>query len=272
MLDENWRLEMIDLHSHILPGIDDGAKKIEDSLEMAKIAVANGTTVIAATPHVIEGKWLPNWDVIVKLCAELNTEFKKEKLNLTVIPGGEVALNMDILELVTGPGPYCINGGKYMLVELPATHIPHYTDDFFFSLQTRGINPILAHPERHPEIAQNPELVLDWVHKGILMQMNGPSLVGKMGERAMKTAGTLLFSNLIHFFGSDAHSPKSRTPRLVDAEEKAKSLVGYEMTQQILYKNPLNLISGEDIITPDVRRVITSKEPGIFKRIWALLK
>ena len=260
------------MHSHILPGIDDGAKTIEDSLEMARIAVANGTTVIAATPHVIEGKWLPDWDVIVKLCAELNTELKKAKLNLTVIPGGEVALNMDILDLVAGPGPYCINGGKYMLVELPATHIPHYTDDFFFTLQTRGITPVLAHPERHPEIAQNPELVLEWVNKGILMQMNGPSLVGKMGERAMKTAETLLISNLIHFFGSDAHSPKSRTPRLVDAKEKAKSLVGYEMTQQILYTNPLKLINGEDIITPDIREIRKLTEPGIFKRICSLLK
>lgn len=263
---------MIDMHSHILPGIDDGAKTIEESIEMTKIAVANGTTVIAATPHVIEGKWLPDWAVIVKLCAELNTELKKAKLNLMVTPGGEVALNMDILELVTGPGPYCINGGKYMLVELPATHIPHYTDDFFFTLQTRGITPILAHPERHPEIAQHPKLVLDWVNKGILMQMNGPSLVGKMGERAMKTAETLLISNLIHFFGSDAHSPKSRTPRLGDAEEKAKSLVGYEMTQQILYTNPLKLINGEDIITPNVEEIRKLREPGIIKKIWAILK
>lgn len=263
---------MIDLHSHILHGIDDGAKTIEDSLAMAKIAVANGTTVIAATPHVIEGQWLPAWDIIVKLCAELNSELKKAQLDLTVIPGAEVALNMDILDLVPGPGPYCINGGKYMLVELPATHIPHYTDDFFFSLQTRGITPILAHPERHPEIARHPKLALDWVNKGILMQMNGPSLVGKMGERAMKTAETLLISNLVHFFGSDAHSPKSRTPRLLDAEEKSRALIGHEITHQILYNNPLLLINGEDIVAPNVGEIRTLKETGIFKRIWSILK
>lgn len=262
---------MIDLHSHILPGIDDGAKTIEDSLAMARIAVANGTTVIAATPHVIEGQWLPEWSTIKRLCAELSSELKKQNIALTVIPGAEVALNMDILDLIEGPGPYCINGGRYMLVELPATHIPQYTDEFFFTLQARGISPILAHPERHPEIARNPELIVEWVNKGIFMQVNGPSLVGRMGDRAMQTAEVLLNSKLVHFFGSDTHGPKTRTPRLQDAKDKAISLIGEKLTRQILVDNPSAAISSEDIIIADVQKITPIKKPGLWKRIANIL-
>ncbi len=262
---------MIDLHSHILPGIDDGSKTIEDSLAMARIAVDNGTTVIAATPHVIEGQWLPEWSTIQELCADLNSQLKREKIALTVIPGAEVALNMDILTLIERPGPYCINGGRYMLVELPATHIPQFADEFFFTLQARGISPILAHPERHPEIARNPELIVDWVNKGIFMQVNGPSLVGKMGERAMKTAELLLNSKLVHFFGSDAHSPRSRTPRLTDAVEKSNIFVGEENTRQILLANPLSIINSEDITIADVQQITAIKKPGLLKRIFGMM-
>lgn len=263
---------MIDLHSHILPGIDDGAKTIEDSLEMARIAVENGTTVIAATPHVIEGEWLPEWSAINRLCAELNSELKRENIALAIVPGAEVALNMDILDKIKGPGPYCINGGRYMLVELPATHIPQYTDEFFFTLQARGISPILAHPERHPEIAHNPELIVKWVNKGILMQMNGPSLVGKMGDRAMHTSEVLLNSNLVHMIGSDAHSPRTRIPRLTDAEEKAILLVGEELTRQIFYLNPLQILNSEDISVPDVQKIKDRKKTGLLKRIVSILQ
>jgi protein-tyrosine phosphatase len=262
---------MFDLHSHILPGIDDGAKTIEDSLAMARIAVDNGTTVIAATPHVIEGRWLPEWSTIKKLCAELSSELKKESIALTIVPGAEVALNMDILDLIEGPGPYCVNGGKYMLVELPATHIPQYADEFFFTLLARGISPILAHPERHPEIARNPELIVEWVNKGILMQVNGPSLTGKMGERAMKTAEVLLNSGLVHCFGSDAHSPRTRTPRLTDAIEKSSVFIGGEKTRQILLANPLSIINSEEIAIEDVQQIITIKKPGLLKRILNMM-
>lgn len=262
---------MIDLHSHILPGIDDGAKIIEDSIEMAQIAVSNGTTVITATPHVIEGRWMPEWSTIQKLCAELAHELKREKIALTIIPGAEVALNMDILDLIEGPGPYCINGGRYMLVELPATHIPQYTNEFFFTLQARGISPILAHPERHPEIARNPGLIVEWVNKGILMQVNGPSLVGKMGDRAMKTAEILLSSKLVHFFGSDAHSPRARTPRLADAQDKAAALVGADMTRQMFVTNSTAILNDEDVEIADVRQLVSPKNAGFLKRILNML-
>ncbi|WP_312336651.1 tyrosine-protein phosphatase [Anaerospora hongkongensis] len=268
----NWKgSNMIDLHSHILPGIDDGAKTIEDTIAMARIAVDNGTTVIAATPHVIEGRWLPEWSCIQSLCAELSDELKREKIALTIVPGAEVALNMDILNLIEGPGPYCLNGGRYILVELPATHIPQYADEFFFTLQSRGISPILAHPERHPEFSRKPELIVEWVNKGILMQVNGPSLVGKMGERAMKTAEVLLASQLVHFLGSDTHSPRTRTPRLTDAVEKSIALIGEEKTRQILFANPLSIINSEEIAIADVSKIKSIKKPGLMKRILNII-
>ena len=150
---------MFDLHSHIIPGIDDGSKNMEMSLTMLQIAVQNGTKGIAATPHVIEGEWLPTWDRILKACEGLERKAQKAGIDITIFPGGEVALYLDILKLLKRPGPYCINSGRYMLVELPAAEIPSFTDDFFFTLQARGITPILAHPERHPELAKKPEIL-----------------------------------------------------------------------------------------------------------------
>ncbi|MBP2628348.1 MAG: Protein-tyrosine-phosphatase, partial [Firmicutes bacterium] len=144
---------MYDLHSHILPNLDDGAKDMDMSLAMLKIAIENGTKGIVATPHVIEGEWLPAWDRILAACDTLRKTAQDTNIDLQIFPGGEVAIYRDILDLLKGPGAYCINNGRYLLVELPATHIPSFTEDFFFTLQARGITPILAHPERHPELA-----------------------------------------------------------------------------------------------------------------------
>ena len=119
---------MLDMHSHIIPGIDDGAKDQETALSMLKIAAHNGTTHIAATPHVIEGQWLPEWKNILEECTWLQQMAREEGLPITVVPGAEVAMGMNVLQLMKGPGAYCINEGRYMLVELPMTEIPAFAD------------------------------------------------------------------------------------------------------------------------------------------------
>lgn len=260
---------MFDLHSHILPAIDDGAKTIAESLDMLTIAADCGTTTIIATPHVIEGSWLPEWGDILSKTAELNLAAASACLNLTILPGAEVALNMDILNRITGPGPYCINSTQYMLVELPATHIPPFADDFFFTLQARGITPIIAHPERHHEIGKNPWILLEWINRGILTQMNGTSLTGKMGERNMKTAELLLANNMIHLIGSDAHSPRLRTPRLTEARTKIYSLVDPDYAEQITTTNPSYITQGRDLTIPEVYTINYPAKKKSLKSLFA---
>jgi len=187
---------MIDIHCHVLPGMDDGAKDEDVALSMLQMAEDSGTTAIIATPHVIDGDWLPSWDKIVQKCQDLQEMSRDRGLSICLYPGAEVAITMDMLDLISGPGAYCLNGGKYMLVELPSTHIPEWVDEFLFRLQAKDITPVLAHPERHPKIDRNPQILWEWARRGILMQVNAPSIVGVMGRRVQKVAELLLHNNL----------------------------------------------------------------------------
>lgn len=246
---------MIDLHTHILPGLDDGSQDMDTSIEMVKIAIDNGTTAIVATPHAIEGEWLPTWEQILETCTALKVKAREQGLDIPIYPGAEVAIHMDILDKVKAPGPYCINGGRYMLVELPAMEIPDFVEDFFFALETRGITPILAHPERNPIIMKDPELLLEWVKRGILLQINAPSLTGRMGEKAKRTAELLLASNLMYFIGSDAHGIHSRRPRLNEARHCLEKTLSAQEVQRIFMGNPTAAIQGHDIEIIEVEHI-----------------
>ncbi|WP_378950825.1 tyrosine-protein phosphatase [Pelosinus sp. sgz500959] len=263
---------MFDLHSHIIPGIDDGSKNMETSLTMLQIAIQNGTTDIVATPHVIEGEWLPTWDRILKECAGLQKKAQKAGIEINIFPGGEVALYLDILKILKGPGPYCINGGRYMLVELPSSEIPSFTDDFFFTLQTRGITPILAHPERYPELAKKPEILAEWIRTGVLTQMNGTSITGLMGTRVMETAEFFLRNNMIHVIGSDAHGIRNRNTNLTSAIDKITMMIGTERTQQLMVTNPSDIIHSRDIEIPEIGNFNQQKQNqgmmGWLYKLW----
>lgn len=263
--------DIYDLHCHVIPGIDDGAADLEASLAMLKIAQEHGTTGIVATPHVIEGDWLPAWDKITAACTELSQQAANADINIALYPGAEVAMHLDILELIKEPGPYCLNGGRYLLVELPATHIPQFADDFFFTLQARGITPVLAHPERHPEISRNPAILLEWIYRGVLIQLNGPSLTGRMGEKAMATAELLLANDMVHVIGSDAHSPRTRTPKLAGVVTRMIELVGAAKTKQLLTINPERIINSQDVDVPVVAKINAPKKQGALARLLSKL-
>lgn len=238
---------MFDLHSHILPGFDDGARNGEMSLAMLNIANRAGTQKILATPHVMEGTWVPLWTDIVAGCRELQAVATREKMDIVILPGAEVALYPDVLQLLTGPGPYCINGGRYMLVELPSSVIPLYADEFFFTLQIRGITPILAHPERHPGIRRDITILEKWIRGGILVQINAPSLTGQLGTKVKAAAEILLKQDLVHCVGSDAHNNSYRSPNLEIERKKIRELVGQQRAERILVANPECIINSQDI-------------------------
>lgn len=264
---------MYDLHSHILPNIDDGAKNMDMSLAMLRTAANYGTTGIVATPHVIEGEWLPTWDKILIECDRLQRAAQSASIDIRIFPGGEVAIYHDILELLKGPGAYCINGGRYLLVELPATEIPSFVEEFFFILQARGITPVLAHPERHPQISKNPEILAKWIRRGVLAQLNGSSITGLMGERAMATAELLLTNHMVHAIGSDAHSARKRNTNLTSAVGKITALIGVQQAQQLLVNNPDNIIHSREVYIPEIGDIqyprMSSGVRSWLAKLWA---
>jgi len=258
---------MIDIHCHVLPGFDDGAEDEANALAMLKIATDSGIRAVVATPHVIEGAWLPSWEKIVSACQSLQESACRQGLSIEIYPGAEVAVNMDILDLISNSGEYCLNGGNYMLVELPSIHIPTYVDEFLFLLQARHITPIIAHPERHPAIGRDPEILRRWERRGILAQVNATSITGKSGHKVQKVAEFLLCNNLAHAVGSDAHGIKHRLPELNTAEVKMLSLLSPEVVYRLLYYNPMHFVESLAIKMIKSEVTVSNQSQGLWQRL-----
>lgn len=264
---------MWDLHCHILPGIDDGPAEIDEAAHMLKIAARYGTTGIVATPHLIEGAWLPAWSEIMEKCRQLQAMAEAMNLQLILCPGAEVFVSWEILGKISGPGPYCINGSRYMLVELPALEIPGFTDEFLFILQARGITPVLAHPERHPAIIREPGILEAWIRKGVLVQLNGPSLTGRFGEKVAHMAEYMLRNNMVHCIGSDAHGARIRKPNLAGVADRMREL-GHVEQVDLLLRNKSQQIIGDCDLQNDELPYPQQMQPqnGLRSRLNKLLR
>jgi protein-tyrosine phosphatase len=195
---------MIDIHCHILPGIDDGPQTIKQSLSIAESLVAKGYRQIIATPHTRDGIFNVQSDSIYAKTIELNQALQNLSVDLAIYPGAEYPLIPELLdsELVT------LNNSRYLLVELPFTQpVPQYAEDLFFQLQTKGLVPILAHPERCRGIQENPDLVKEYARLGVLLQVNIASIFGRYGRGVRQLAENFIKQGLIHFLATDSHRP-----------------------------------------------------------------
>lgn len=210
---------MIDIHSHVLPGIDDGAKTIEKTLEMLKIAEKNGIKKIVATPHFYRGYYENNYENICKIVQEVNIKSKKIEIDVEIFPGQEVFLDNHTVELFKEGIIKGINGTKYMLIELPMETMPKNALDVIYELRIQGVIPIIAHPERYKYIIEKPSLINEFIDEKCLFQINSGSIEGIFGSKVKKTAETLVSHGNCEFIASDAHSTNVRCPKLKGALE-----------------------------------------------------
>ena len=158
---------LIDIHSHIIPGVDDGSLDLETSLGLLRMAAENGTTDIIATPHVIDVSTTLTWDSIRRRVEELQKEADKNGIPITIYPGAETELNFDLLELIRKDhSAFCLAGSRYCLMEMPSLMLPPHLDDMIYELQLMDIVPVLAHPERQMQLMENPDRLLELLHKG----------------------------------------------------------------------------------------------------------
>lgn len=255
---------MVDIHSHILPGLDDGAKDMKDSLELAKMAVQEGIHTIIATPHHKNGTYENTKQQILVQVDELNEQLKKENIPLTVLPGQETRIYGDILsdydkdEILT-----LNNGNQYLFIELPSNHVPRYTEQLLFDIQLRGLTPIIVHPERNQEIMEQPDLLYQLVKKGALTQITAASVAGFFGKNIKKFSLQLIDANLTHFVSSDAHNTSNRTFKMTEAFE----VIGKKYGNDIIYlfkENAELLVEGKNIYKEVPARVKNKKFLGIF--------
>jgi len=251
---------VIDIHSHILHGLDDGAKDLSESLEMARMAVNDGVVAMVATPHMMpDGPMANRRDAAMERLAVLQEALSREEIPLRVLPGGEVYISPDIpAELARGSLLTCADRGTHVLVEFPAGEIPHYAEQVFFECQLRKIVPVIAHPERNVRELEDYERLVEWIRRGLLLQVNGRSLLGESGSGAQKAARTIIERRMAHFVASDAHSTTRRPPGLSAARREVERLVGDAVAKILFEDNPRRLIEGGNIHVwepaPPVRR------------------
>lgn len=244
---------MIDVHAHILPGMDDGPSAVEESVEMVRIAVQNGIRTIIATPHCLNGVYI-NWrQEILSACQELNTVLEKQHIDFTILPGSEVHLSPEILgELKRGRLMTINDKGSYFFLELPHQFMAQPILRFIYQLKSRKVTPLITHPERNMAIQRDIGLLSDLIDSGALSQITGGSLTGDFGIAAQKCCRKIIKMNMAHFMASDAHSPKLRPPNLSAAVKKLYSLAGKEKAEKIMFEAPLALADGRDVLRSSV--------------------
>jgi protein-tyrosine phosphatase len=238
---------MIDLHCHILPGVDDGAKSMEESLSMARKALEDGIHTIVATPHTLNGIYINPVNEVTSRVANLQECLSKNHIKLQLYAGADVYMCPHMLERIeSGDAGTIDNAGKYILLEFPSQIVPPGAKDEIFSLKLNGITPIITHPERNPAIQQDIDILYELVRMGSLSQVTAMSITGEFGGMVMQCAERLLTRRLVHVIATDAHSSDTRPPVLSQAVERAAEIIGsYEEAERMVTHVPGIILSGD---------------------------
>lgn len=234
---------MIDLHSHILPGIDDGSKSLEMSLEMARIAAQDGIQVMACTPHIYPGLYMNHTAGIVAAKDVLQRSLDEHSIPLKLTTGADVHLVPGLLEgLRSGKVP-CLHGTRYLLLE-PSHHVapPRFAESVF-QLVAAGYVPVITHPERLTWIEDHYPVFADLIRQGAWMQVTAGALTGMFGPRAKYWGERFLGEGLTHILATDAHSAGRRSPVLSEARAIAERLLGKQEAQQLVVGRPTSLLN-----------------------------
>lgn len=235
---------MVDIHSHILPGIDDGARDMEETVAMLRMAHETGTTDIVATPHAdTQFQYDPG-----RVQDLLNAARERAPSGLRLHRGCDFHLTLNnVHDALAHPTRYTINGGRYLMVELSDLVIFSNTGDLYRQLEDAGMRIVLTHPERNPLLRQRLELIEEWVSAGRYMQVTASSLLGQWGPKALAFSRTLLDKSLVHFIASDGHSLKSRPPRLDSAREWVAQNYSGTLARALFEEHPRAVIEDGEI-------------------------
>ncbi len=246
----------VDLHTHVLHGLDDGAKTRDDSLEMLRIAEANGTTDLVATPHA-NSRFTFDPALIDRRIAELAPH-----TGVRLHRGCDFHLHVSNIEdALANPGKYTIDHGPYLLVELPATVVPSGTDRILMQLLDAGMLPIVTHPERNGHLQRHTGDLVRWIGLGCAVQVTAASLTGLFGRAARASAHALVKAGLAHFVASDAHDAEVRTPSLREAYACLIDLFEEDRVRALFVENPRAVLEGDELD-------VDAPPPAARKRRW----
>jgi protein-tyrosine phosphatase len=265
-------MQLIDLHCHLLPGIDDGAKDLDISLAMARIAASEGVTTIACTPHILPGVYNNRGPDIRQAVARLQKSVSEEGIPIRLVTGADVHIALD-LALQLGDGrALTLNDSRYFLLEPPHRRLPPRLEDLIFGLQAGGFAPILTHPERMFWIEDHYELIKRLVRNSVLMQITAGSLMGRFGRRPCYWAERMLDDGLCHLLATDAHNTERRAPGMADACERVMQRLGRDEAMHLVLTRPrgiLNDLAPADLPPPLGAKVTKNWSDAKSPPIWS---
>lgn len=262
---------MIDLHVHLVPGVDDGPKDLGIALALARKAYAGGVRTATLTPHHMPGVYENTATQIRGYVEELQGIYDREGIGIHLLPGQEVYPEGDLRERFERGELQTLGDSCYLLVDLPQMDCPIYLEDLLFSLQAKGIRPILAHPERNRALRHEPIRLEKMVHCGIRAVMSAGSMHGLFGPSAQKAAQDFLRRGLLQLVASDAHHPEG--PAYFPSENRplVESLIGVERTWEVMEENPRRVLASEEIPVNllEERSADLARKNGFWARLFS---
>lgn len=255
---------MIDIHTHILPKVDDGAQDIIESIKMLKQAEEDGIRTIVCTPHILKMDDFKKESIYFKRLEELKQLSRDEGINIDLLLGSEIYIQPDLV--LNSKMATLNNNGTYFLVEFPMGSIPRFSAELFFQFIADGKIPVIAHPERNVGFLQHPDFAYKFVQRGALLQINAGSLRGHFGSEVKKLAHKLMDHNLVHFIASDCHNYRKRKCQLKKTWGLVVEKWGEEVARELFIENPKLILVGKEF-TPVEPIPIGTNKNGLWKTV-----
>ncbi|MEI2463269.1 tyrosine-protein phosphatase [Niallia taxi] len=254
---------MIDIHCHILPGVDDGPESIEASLMMAREAVKEGIKTIIATPHHRNNSYENKKSEILAEVSKLNSILLKENIPLEILPGQENRIYGEIIKDYKNGEILTLSNTNYLFIEFPSSTVPRYSERLLYEIQIEGLTPVIVHPERNKELLENPNLLYSLVNNGALTQVTAGSIAGYFGKKIQRFSKQLIEHNLTHFVASDAHNTNNRSFKLIEAFEEIEKDFGGDYSY-LFTENSELLLGNKTIFRQLPEQIKKKKFLGIF--------
>ncbi|WP_164929232.1 tyrosine-protein phosphatase [Gloeobacter violaceus] len=264
---------MIDLHVHLFPGIDDGPKDWDIALALARKAYEGGIRTATITPHHMPGTYENTAEQIQSYVRELQAVYDREGIGIKLLPGQEAYPEGDLRERYERGELQTLAGGSYLLVDLPQQDCPFYMEQLLFSLQAKGVLPILAHPERNRTLRHHPERLEEIIRSGVRAVMSAGSMHGAYGPSAQKASHDFLRRGLIQVVASDAHHPEGPAFFPLQNRPLVESLIGPDRAWEVMERNPQWVLESKEIPAPIYEResseTAKKKSGGFWSRLFA---
>ena len=240
---------MVDIHTHIIPGVDDGAQNMDDTIAMCRLAAEDGVGTIVATPHAYWSREVNGGPVIENGTAAVREALEANAISVKIVPGCEVPMERNLVAKLTVDRFWTIDASSaYLLLEPPWGALPDYLYSLIQEILDQGITPIIAHPERSPDLQHKPQIVAKLVAMGSLTQITANSILGRHGPKAREIAWRLLEEGLAHVVASDSHNSTNRPPRLSEARREVEEAYGPALGIRLFEENPQQIVSGMPVM------------------------